>query len=107
MVKEILEQADWTLETTDYFVCHQANTFMLKKLAQLSKIPIEKLPIGMAKFGNTAGASIPLTLVTQLFDRLQESTRVAFFGFGIGLAWSAVAVEWKDGILCPLVEIDC
>ena len=107
MVKEIFEQTGWTQATTDFFIFHQANTFMLKKLAQLSKIPMEKLPIGMEKFGNTAGASIPLTLVTQLFDRLQESTRLALFGFGIGLAWSAVALEWKDGILCPLVEIDC
>ena len=104
---DILDLSGWNIETTDYFLYHQANAFMLKQLARRSKIPMEKFPIGITKFGNTCGASIPLMLVTELAERLGESTRLALFGFGSGLAWSAVAVEWKNGILCPLVEIDC
>ena len=107
MVAEILKLADWTLETTDYFVSHQPNDFMLRQLAERSNIPMEKFPIGIAKFGNTNSTSIPMVLMSELTDRLAEPARLVFLGFGIGMAWSAVALEWNNGIVCPLVEIDC
>jgi 3-oxoacyl-[acyl-carrier-protein] synthase-3 len=107
MVNQILEKANYSKESIDFFVFHQANEFMIKNLANMSRLPLEKIPICINKFGNTTGSSIPLTIVTQMKNSVTNSTKFILLGFGIGLAWAAVTLEWQDGIICPLVEIDC
>jgi 3-oxoacyl-[acyl-carrier-protein] synthase-3 len=107
MTKELLEKTGWSFESVDYFLLHQANLFMVRNLARIVKIPSEKVPIGIEKFGNTSGTTIPMLFVNQMYDKLRNGSKLILEGFGIGLAWAAVALEWKDGIICPLVEIDC
>jgi len=107
MVKEVLAKAGWSIADTDAFVFHQANHYIMRNLARMMKIPADKLPISLDEFGNTSSASIPLTIVTRLKERLQKSAKLVLVGFGVGLSWSAVAAEWEDTIVCPLVEVEC
>ncbi|MDR2642518.1 MAG: ketoacyl-ACP synthase III [Planctomycetaceae bacterium] len=107
MTKNLLEKTDWLLDSVDYFLLHQANLFMIRNLAKIVKIPIEKVPIGIENFGNTSGTTIPMLFVNQMRNKLLHGSKLILEGFGIGLAWAGVALEWKDGIICPLVEIDC
>jgi 3-oxoacyl-[acyl-carrier-protein] synthase-3 len=107
MTRELLEKTGWSFDSVDYFLLHQANLFMVQNLARMVKIPIGKVPIGIEKFGNTSGTTIPLLFVDQMRDKLRYGSKLVLEGFGIGLAWAAVAVEWQDGIICPLIEIDC
>ncbi|MDR2346634.1 MAG: ketoacyl-ACP synthase III [Planctomycetaceae bacterium] len=107
MTQEILEKTGWSFDSVDYFLLHQANLFMIQNLARKVKMPPEKVPIGMEKFGNTSGTTIPMLFVNQIRDKLRYGSKLILEGFGIGLAWAVVAIEWQDTIICPLVEIDC
>ena len=44
MIDNLLLKAGKTEEDIDYFMFHQPNKFMLEKLAEILKIPYEKMP---------------------------------------------------------------
>lgn len=93
LVADSLDSAGERIETVDYFLFHQANTFMIKHLAKKSKIPLEKVPINIDRYGNTSSATIPLLLSDDLSTQLRQgSLNVGMFGFGVGYSWaSAIA----------------
>lgn len=95
---------DWT--TYDYFVFHQANHKMNETIRAKLKLCEEKVPYSMMDFGNTSSASIPLTIVTQLKDKI-GGTRTKFIGcgFGVGLSWGTVAFETENIVVSDLVEL--
>ena len=89
----------------DHFIFHQANKFMNEKIRKKLKLPEEKVPYSLKDFGNTSCASIPLTMVTQLHDRLnkQRLSHIAC-GFGVGLSWGSCYFH-TDKIVCSdLIE---
>ena len=78
------------------------NNMIVKKL----KLAPEKVPSCMRFFGNTSSASIPLTIVTQLKGKVENShTRFICCGFGVGLSWGTVAFETDNIVISDLVEI--
>lgn len=90
----------------DAFVFHQANMLMNEMIRKKLKVPPDKVFYSLRDFGNTSSASIPLTMVTQLRERLEAGkTRLLLCGFGVGLSWATTYLE-TDSIVCPpLVEI--
>jgi len=95
---------DWT--TYDYFVFHQANHKMNETIRAKLKLSEEKVPYSMMDFGNTSSASIPLTIVTQLKERLGGArTKFIGCGFGVGLSWGTVAFETENIVVSELVEL--
>ena len=105
MVREVLEKANWTAEKVDAFVFHQANKFIIDYLRRKLKVPEEKVPTCLEEFGNTSSASIPLTLITRMAEQLAQPQKLVFVGFGVGLSWSAIAMETRDIITLPLIEV--
>lgn len=92
-------------EKVDFFVFHQANMFMNEKIRKKLKLPIEKVPYSLKNFGNTSCATIPMTLVTQLQDRMING-KLSYIacGFGVGLSWGSCYFH-TDKIVCPnLIE---
>lgn len=89
----------------DHFIFHQVNKFMNEKIRKKLKLPEEKVPYSLKDFGNTSCATIPLTMVTQLQDRLiQEKLSHVACGFGVGLSWGSCFFQ-TDQIVCPdLIE---
>ena len=65
-------------------VLHQANYFMLKKLAKAIGFNHKtQMPICMEKYGNTSSASIPLTICSELDKPVGHSLLI---GMGAGMA---------------------
>lgn len=92
-IMSVLSAVGWQFDTVDSFVMHQANRFILKHIAKRMNIPNEKVPICLDKFGNTSGASIPLTMTEVLgADLLQSSRNLVLSGFGVGWSWASVAL---------------
>ena len=61
----------------------------------------------MRYYGNTNGASIPVTIVTQLKERSNKVTKYICCGFGVGLSWGTVAFTTDENfIISDLVEVD-
>lgn len=105
-VKELAEHFSIDLDGIDYFTFHQANKFMNEKIRKKLKLPEIKVPYSLEEFGNTSCATIPLTLVTQLGEKLKsEKLSHIVCGFGVGLSWGSMCFE-TDKIVCPnLIEV--
>lgn len=91
--RAVLADANWSIETVDSVVMHQANLFLLKQLAKRLSIPTEKQSISLDRYGNTSSASIPLTIVDRLADRSNsENLRLLLMGFGVGYSWGTATI---------------
>lgn len=105
-IKRLAEHFDFNYLDCDYFVFHQANLLMNEKIRAKLKMPAEKVPYCLQDFGNTASASIPLTIVSQLRGKF-ENKKTSFIGcgFGVGLSWGAVKFETENVVVSELVEV--
>lgn len=107
LIREAIRDADWSVDTIDAAVFHQANEFMLKHIAKAVKLPWEKVPRSLQQFGNTSSASIPLTMVTELArgGRI-PACKLLLAGFGVGLSWCSATIDTAEISAPPLVEVD-
>ncbi|SIS96471.1 3-oxoacyl-[acyl-carrier-protein] synthase-3 [Chryseobacterium ureilyticum] len=95
LVKETMEVNGFTMDDIDYFVFHQANSFMLNYLRRKTKIPAEKFYINMEETGNTVSATIPIALKNMMNEgMLKKGDKVLLAGFGVGYSWGATIVEF-------------
>ena len=89
-----MESSQSNIEQQDYFLFHQANSFLINHLVKKTKIPKEKAPINIQDFGNTSSASIPLLMTTSLQHELTtQACQLSLFGFGVGFSWAAASVK--------------
>ena len=83
-----MEELETCAEEYDKLVLHQANHFMIKKLAKAIGFDHRtRLPICMDRYGNTSSVSIPLTIASELPE---GADHIFMIGMGAGLA-SAIA----------------
>lgn len=92
-VKGLLAEANLTMDSIDLVIYHQANRFMTDFFSKRLKVPAEKVPYSITKFGNTSSASIPLTIVTELDAKYPNREKVILSGFGAGLSWGSTIVD--------------
>ncbi len=106
LIETLLAQAGRTMDSVDYFLCHQPNRFMLQKLADKMKVPHAKMPNNVVEsFGNTSGATIPTAMIINLAEQLKKgSIRACLAGFGGGLTWSAMLMELGPLAFCEMVD---
>lgn len=98
-IKDFLAATQTTVEDYDCFSMHQANLFILKQLVKRVKIPQEKMPITIDRYGNTGAMSVPLTLCDRYgSDAEAGAVKVLACGFGIGLSWGTASftIDRKD-----------
>lgn len=89
----------------DYFVMHQANLLMNETIRKKLKFSLEKVPYSLAKYGNTSSASIPLTIVSELRDKISSPISFLLSGFGVGLSWGTVSLKTHN-LVCPeIIEL--
>lgn len=106
-IKKLAQRYDFDYLDADYFVFHQANMKMNEMIEKKLKLPKEKVPYCMEKFGNTSSASIPLTIVTQLKDKADKGEKSFICcGFGVGLSWGTLAFRTDQLVISPLVEVE-
>lgn len=103
-VKEIAKITNTTLEDIDWLVFHQANKFMTDFFAKRLKFDMNKVPYCIHKYGNTSSTSVPLTIVSELYDKLKDGDRVVMCGFGAGLSWGTARVVFKDCKISPVID---
>jgi len=106
LIESLLAFSGVTMDSVDYFLCHQPNRFMLQKLADKLKVPYAKMPMNVVEhFGNSSGVTIPLVTAFNLGSRLtQERYRVCFAGFGVGLTWSSMLMPLGGLGFCEIID---
>ncbi|WP_279160329.1 beta-ketoacyl-ACP synthase III [Thomasclavelia cocleata] len=95
-INAVLQKANLTLDDIDYVVCHQANYRIIKNVYKKMKSSEEKFYMNLQEYGNTSAASIPLAL-GEMDEKglLKSGNKIICVGFGGGLTWGAVLMEWS------------
>jgi 3-oxoacyl-[acyl-carrier-protein] synthase-3 len=101
----LLEYSDTDINSIDYYIFHQANSYINGFLAKKLKLPEEKTPSTIEKYGNTSSVSIPLTIVSELKGNLFNHKRLLLSGFGVGLTWGTAIIELDDCYIGEIVEV--
>ncbi len=101
-VRETLASARLGPGDIDLLVPHQANLRIIQGVAKALGLPPERAMVNVQKYGNTSSASIPMALCEAAEEgRLHEGARVALCGFGGGLAWGSMLIEWSTTGVAP------
>lgn len=94
-IKQILKKTGYDTEDIKFFVLHQASVRILELIAKRLKVDIDKFPMNLDRYGNTSSASIPILLDELNRNNLLEpGDKIVLSGFGGGLTWGAVLIEW-------------
>lgn len=95
IVAQILEDAQMDPEEIKYFVLHQANFRILEVASRRLKVPMDRIPVNIDRYGNTSAASVPILLDELKRDgKLERGDKLVLAGFGSGMTWGATLLEW-------------
>lgn len=94
-IKKVLDGTGVTLDEIKYIVPHQANVRIINYVADHLGIDSSKMYVNIDRHGNTSSASIPIALDEMIQQNLiKPHDKIIFAGFGAGLNYGAVLVEW-------------
>lgn len=105
-VKRLAKHYGYDYRASDYFILHQSNKKIIDMVAKLLRVPAERVPVCMDRFGNTSSASIPLTVVANREAMAGRQLRLTCCGYGVGLSWGTVTFATPGLIVSQLVEVD-
>ncbi|QQR89844.1 MAG: ketoacyl-ACP synthase III [Myxococcales bacterium] len=89
-VREVCLRCNINIDDIDYFVAHQANDRINEAVRHSLKVPTEKIPSNIAKYGNTSAATIPILLDELILEgRVKKGDLLCFLALGAGLHWGA------------------
>ncbi|KAF0195907.1 MAG: Beta-ketoacyl-acyl-carrier-protein synthase III [Bacteroidetes bacterium] len=106
LIKDFMEKLGTTTDTYDCFALHQANMFIIKQITRKVKIPVEKIPISIDRFGNNSSNSVPLVLADNFGNMDSGSIRTMMSGFGAGLSWGCADAVLDISRIYPIVHTD-
>jgi 3-oxoacyl-[acyl-carrier-protein] synthase-3 len=94
-IKALLAEHGLEASDLDVVILHQSNLRMIEALMAGLGLPMDRAVTTVESYGNTAAASIPLTL-RKACDAglLRAGARVMLCGFGGGLSWGAALIDW-------------
>lgn len=106
LVANLFARTGSSIEDIDAVVMHQANQFIIDHLAKRLKVPSDKVPTTLGSYGNTSSASIPLTMIVSLGDRLKAGAmRLLLLGFGVGWSWGGAELTCGPAVISELVRV--
>lgn len=92
-----LTLAHVTLQEVDLVIPHQANGVILQEHLQSLGIVPEKVHYTIKRYGNTAAASVPLTLDDAIHSgRIHHGDTLLFMAFGGGMTWGSMLIRWHS-----------
>lgn len=105
-IKGLCQKYDIDIDQIDAFVLHQANKMIVETIRKKLKVAPAKVPCSMEHFANSASGTIPVTLVTQMKEKLQNSNqKIMGCAFGVGLSWGSIYLETNSICVPDLIEI--
>lgn len=94
-IESLMKRNQTAKEDIRYYILHQANERIVEAVARRLKEPMDKFPMIIEKYGNTSTASIPLLLDDMVKKGiLKTGDKIILSGFGAGMTWGAVLLEW-------------
>ena len=94
-VRGALVRCGRTLDDVDMVIYHQSNINIITTGMEALGLPMEKTYTNLRRYGNMAGASIPVALHEAVQEgKIDSGDLVVLAGYGGGLAWGANAMIW-------------
>ena len=95
-INDILNKTNLGPEDISLFVPHQASLNMLKLIASKVGIPVDKVKTVMHKYGNIAGASIPIALdEAKKNNEFKKGDTILLTAIGSGWSWGSIVVNYE------------
>lgn len=104
-IKRLMAASGEDIQDMDYYVFHQANAFINNHIAKKLKLDKERIPWTIQKYGNTSSVSVPLTIVSELKDKMDGEKKIMMSAFGVGMAWATAIIPFNDCKISEIVEI--
>ncbi len=99
VIEQVLEKAKMSLDEVDLIIPHQANLRIMEAVAKRLHLPDEKFYANIDEYGNTSAASVPIALCEAVDkEYVAPGQKIVLVGFGAGLTWAAVALEWGPSV---------
>jgi 3-oxoacyl-[acyl-carrier-protein] synthase-3 len=93
--RELLDEANLSIDDVDWFIPHQANIRIMESTAKKLKLPREKLIATVDHHGNTSAASIPLALDEAVqAGKVDRGDLLLLEGVGGGFTWGGALVKY-------------
>lgn len=91
----------------DFYVFHQAQKLILDSIADACSIPEEKMLFSLSEYGNTSGASLPMTICAnkEVLSK-KKKVRLLLCGFGVGLSCGITYIEMDTSNIMSVEETD-
>ncbi len=95
VIKDTIASAGLDLDDVALFVPHQANARLVRACLESLGVPASRSALTVPKYGNTASASIPITLDEAVRSgRLRRGDLVVLAAVGGGMTAGAVLLRW-------------
>ena len=93
-VRSLCETYGISQDEIDCFIAHQANDRINQAVRQALRIPPERIPSNIARYGNTSAATIGiLTDELRRDGTIREGDLLCFLALGAGLNWGAALLR--------------
>jgi 3-oxoacyl-[acyl-carrier-protein] synthase-3 len=106
LINDFYKETETSASDYDFFILHQANLYILKQLSRKCKIPFEKIPVSIDRFGNNSSNSIPLVLSDHFAEESSKTLQLLISGFGAGLSWACGSISIDTENILPIVVSD-
>jgi 3-oxoacyl-[acyl-carrier-protein] synthase-3 len=104
--REAVEEAGLQLDDVELVIPHQANKRIIESAARGLRLPMDRFVLNVNRYGNTSTASIPLAFYEAMEEgRIRDGDHLVLVGFGAGLTWGALAMQWIEPVEKPTRRI--
>ena len=105
-IQDFMIRTGTVVENYDCFAFHQANQYISKQLSRKFKIPMEKMPLCLDRYGNTSAPAAALALCDRYGEAEGERVKTMFCCFGVGLSWGVASADIDTSDILPVFETD-
>lgn len=95
-ILEILEKTNTKIENIDMIIPHQPSINILKIIAEKISFPMGKVKTVMDKYGNIAGASVPIALSEAIQSgEIKKGNTIILTAIGSGWTWGSILIKYE------------
>jgi len=105
-IEKLIEFSGKEISNADAYVFHQANKLINDSISKKLNLETSKVLSSLYDYGNTASASIPLTLGLEWNKIESKSNWILVCGFGVGFSIASAMIYFDPMVCLPPEEIE-
>ncbi len=96
-INQVLLNTKTSIDEISMLVPHQPSINILKTIANDINLPMTKVKTVMDRYGNIAGASIPIALHEALTNNeIVKGDKILLTAIGSGWTWGTILINYED-----------